>query len=63
METASFQVRDADGLNRFKTGFVAYNFRNRDFIDFSPETGSRCDVDITNEQLYSAMITGLWIQN
>ena len=55
LETASFQVRDADGLNRFKTGFVAYNFRNRDFIDFSNETGSRCDVDVTNEQLYSAI--------
>ena len=55
LETASFQVRDADGLNRFKTGFVAYNFKNRDFIDFSPETGSRCDVDVTNEQLYSAI--------
>ena len=51
----SFEVRDADGLNRFKTGFVVDNFASRNFIDFNPETGSRCDVDVVNKELISAV--------
>ena len=33
LETQSLQVRDATGLNRFKSGFFVDNFRNGDFID------------------------------
>jgi len=51
----SFEVRDADGLNRFKTGFVVDNFASRNFINFDPETGSRCDVDVVNKELISAV--------
>ena len=47
----SFEVRDADGLNRFKTGFVVDNFASRNFIDFTPETGSRCDVAVSYTHL------------
>ena len=51
----SFEVRDADGLNRFKTGIVVNSFSDRNFIDFTPETGSRCDVDVINKELISAV--------
>ena len=34
VDAQSFEVRDADGLNRFKTGFVVDNL-NRNFIDFT----------------------------
>ena len=38
-ETQSLQVLDADGNDRFKSGFFADDFRNTDFIDFvNPET-------------------------
>ena len=57
----SLQVRDADGLDRFKTGLVVNNFSDRNFIDFSPETGSRCDVDTLNNELISA--TDFWSIN
>ena len=57
----SLQVRDADGLDRFKTGFVVNDFSNRNFIDFTPETGSRCDVDVVNKELISA--TDFWSIN
>ena len=53
--TQSLEVKDADGLNRFKTGFVVNNFSDRNFIDFSRETGSRCDVDVINKELISAV--------
>ncbi|AOV62054.1 virulence-associated structural protein [Synechococcus phage S-CAM7] len=37
-ETQSLQVLDADGNDRFKSGFFADDFRNTDFIDFdNPE--------------------------
>ena len=57
----SLQVRDADGLDRFKTGLVVNDFSSRNFIDFTPETGSRCDVDIINTELVSA--TDFWSIN
>ena len=57
----SFEVRDADGLNRFKTGFVVDNFASRNFINFNPETGSRCDVDVVNKELISAV--DFWSMN
>ena len=35
LDTNAFQVKDKDGLNRFKSGFVVNDFKNRDFIDFT----------------------------
>ena len=55
LDTKSFQVKDADGLNRFKSGFVVNDFKDRSFIDFSPEGGSSCDVDVENKELISAV--------
>ena len=55
LDTKSLQVTDASGLNRFKTGFVVNNFRDRSFIDFHPETGSQCDVDVVNQELISTV--------
>jgi len=57
----SLQVRDADGLDRFKTGLVVNDFSSRNFIDFTPEIGSRCDVDVINSELISA--TDFWSIN
>ena len=61
VDAQSFEVRDADGLNRFKTGFVVDNFASRNFIDFTPETGSRCEVDVVNKELISAV--DFWSMN
>ena len=61
LNAQSLQVRDADGLDRFKTGFVVNSFSDRNFIDFTPETGSRCDVDVLNNELISA--TDFWSIN
>ena len=55
LDTKSLQVRDADGLDRFKTGFAVNNFKDRRFINFDPEEGSRCDVDTFNRELLSAV--------
>ena len=55
LDTKSLQVTDSNGVNRFKTGFVVNDFKNRDFIDFNIESGSRCDVDIVNKELISAV--------
>ena len=54
-DTKSLQVTDADGLDRFKTGFVVNDFKDRNFIDFNRSSGSRCDVDIVNKELISAV--------
>ena len=61
LNAQSLQVRDADGLDRFKTGLVVNDFASRSFIDFRTETGSRCDVDIINKELVSA--TDFWSIN
>ena len=61
LDTKSFQVRDADGLDRFKTGFVVNDFKDREFIDFSSEGGSSCDVDVANKRLISAV--DFWSMN
>jgi len=55
LDTKSFQVRDADGLDRFKSGFAVNNFKNRDFINFDTDGGSRCDVDVFHRELISAV--------
>ena len=61
LDTKSFQVRDKDGLDRFKTGFVVNDFKDRNFIDFNPDSGSRCDVDVVNRELISAV--DFWSMN
>ena len=61
LDTKSLQVKDADGLNRFKTGFVVNDFKDRSFIDFSPEGGSKCDVDVENRELYCCI--DFWSMN
>ena len=61
LSTKTLQVKDQDGLNRFKTGFVVNNFKDRSFINFHPERGSRCEVDIVNQQLVSAV--DFWSMN
>ena len=55
LDTKSLQVTDSTGANRFKTGFVVNDFKNRDFIDFNRDSGSRCDVDVVNKELISAV--------
>ena len=35
--------------------FVVNNFSDRNFIDFSDERGSRCDVDVIGRELVSAV--------
>ena len=55
LDTKTLEVKDADGLNRFKTGFVVNNFKNRSFIDFSRDGGSRCDVNVETSELISAV--------
>ena len=55
LDTKSLEVKDQDGLNRFKTGFAVNNFKNRSFINFNADGGSRCDVDTVNRELISAV--------
>lgn len=44
------QVQDADGLSRFKTGFVADDFKNRSFIDDNnPDVN--CEIDKNTDTL------------
>ena len=53
LDTKSIQVTDADGLNRFKTGFVVNDFKDRGFVDY--RNGSICDIDVVNKELISAV--------
>ena len=55
LDTKSLQVTDSTGVNRFKTGFVVNDFKDRNFIDFNVDSGSRCDVDVVNKELISAV--------
>ena len=53
LDTKTFQVQDADGLSRFKSGFFVDDFKNVSFLDISnPEC--RCDIDSTNQTLIAA---------
>ena len=54
-DTKSLQVLDADGLDRFKSGFVVNDFKDRDFINNSRTSGARCDIDVVNRELISAV--------
>jgi len=55
LDTKSFQVRDADGLDRFKSGFAVNNFKDRRFINFDSVEGSRVDVDVRKREMCSAV--------
>ena len=55
LDTKTLAVKDAQGNDRFKTGFVVNNFKNRDFIDYKREDGSRCDVNTRKRELISAV--------
>ena len=55
LDTKSLEVKDANGLNRFKSGFAVNNFKNRSFINFNRDGGSRCDIDTINRELISAV--------
>ncbi len=46
LDTKSLMVTDANGIDRFKSGFVVNDFKDRNFINFNGEDGSRCDVDV-----------------
>jgi hypothetical protein len=52
LDTQSLQIQDADGLSRFKTGFIADDFKNLDLID-TQNTDVRCDVDTSKGELIS----------
>jgi len=54
LDTKSLQITDAQGLNRFKSGFVVDNFQNRDFIDLKNKD-TKCDVDTINKELITAV--------
>ena len=54
LDTKSLMVTDANGINRFKSGFVVNDFKDRNFINFNAD-GSRCDVDVVNKELISAV--------
>ena len=55
LDTKSLMVTDANGIDRFKSGFVVNDFKDRNFINFNGEDGSRCDVDVVNKELISAV--------
>ena len=46
-QTESLQVVDSDGLNRFKSGFFADDFRTTEFIDYD---NLETKVSINSEQ-------------
>ena len=52
LDTQSLQIQDADGLSRFKTGFIADDFKNLDLVD-TQNVDVRCDVDTSKGELIS----------
>lgn len=48
LNTQTLQIRDAQGLDRFKTGFFVDDFKNRDLIN---NQISKVDVDVDNTEL------------
>jgi len=52
LDTKSLQIQDADGLSRFKTGFIADNFKNSDLIDIV-NNDVKCDVDTIKGEMIS----------
>ena len=54
LNTQTLQIRDADGLNRFKTGFFVDDFKNADLIN---EGASKITVDNVNTELTTKVST------
>ena len=52
LDTKTFQVQDADGLSRFKSGFFVDDFKNNSLLDIS-NPDCKCDIDSANQQLVS----------
>jgi len=52
LDTKTFQVQDADGLSRFKSGFFVDDFKNNTLLDIN-NPDCKCDIDSANEQLVS----------
>jgi len=50
LDTKTFQVQDADGLSRFKSGFFVDDFKNSNLLDnLNPDC--KCDIDTANKEL------------
>lgn len=52
LDTKTLQVQDNFGLTRFKSGFFADDFKNRDLLD-STNPDLKCDIDSEESQLTS----------
>jgi len=52
LNTKSLQILDADGINRFKSGFFVDNFKNNNFIDIE-NLDSKCVINKNTEELNS----------
>ncbi len=50
LDTKTFQVQDADGLSRFKTGFFVDDFKNNHLLDLG-DPDCKCDVNIEKKEL------------
>jgi hypothetical protein len=50
LSTKSLQVQDAEGLDRFKTGFFADSFQNLAFININ-DPDAKCDIDTEATEL------------
>ena len=50
LDTKTFQVQDADGLSRFKTGFFVDDFKNNHLLDLS-DPDCKCDINVTKKEL------------
>ena len=50
LDTKTFQVQDADGLSRFKSGFFVDDFKNNSLFDLS-NPDCKVDVDSAKEEL------------
>jgi len=48
LNTQTLQIRDADGINRFKTGFFADSFKDDSFIDLG---NSLTEIDLSSNEL------------
>ena len=50
LDTKTFQVQDADGLSRFKSGFFVDDFKNNSLLDIlNPDC--KADIDSLKEEL------------
>lgn len=50
LSAKTLQVQDAEGLDRFKTGFFADSFQNTAFIDLN-DPDAKCDIDTEASEL------------